>query len=72
MPPHCSSYPLHHGTSFFENILVAEQLGIKLQLKMSLRTNTGRTRPSNLKPNGPDYKVLRTLQRTLKRSARQP
>ena len=57
---------------FFENILVAEQLGIKLQLKMNLRANTGRTRPSNSKPNGPDYRVLRTVQRALQRSARPP
>ena len=55
-----------------ENTLVAEQLGTKQQLKMNVRANTGGSRPSNLKPNGPDYRVLRTVQRALKRSARQP
>ena len=40
---------------FFENVLGAAWLGLKLQLKMNLRANTGRKRPSNLKPNGADY-----------------
>ena len=57
---------------FSENILVAVWLDIKLQLKMNLHANTGGSRLSESKPNGPDYRVLRTVQRALKRSARQP